>query len=1378
MAANHNEFPIFNGKNYHSWSIRMRAYLMSQDLWELVVNGYDEGDRHSKREGSKHVEAKEMRTKDGRALSIILEAIPESVVPCLADAMTSKEAWTILNQKYRGDKKEYVPQSLLRQFSSNRNIDEGVRAIPEVREHLDQPLATPSSSRSGGSEFEVFLSFRGEDTRNGFTGHLYDSLHDRGVSTFMDSEKLEKGEQVDNLLEYMEKSKICVLIISENYADSKWCLKEVAKCLECDKVIIPVFFRVDPSDVRNQSGPFKSAFKEHESNEKLDQEEVRKWREALKKVGNISGLALKDMNGDEAKLKRVIVERVLATVNKKPLVVAEHPLGIQTRVQDVKKMLKNGGEGVDVVGIHGMGGLGKTTIAKAVYNDLAKRFDGATCFLSNVRETAGQPNGLVTLQKQVFQEILKDGSICLNNVSHGQSLIKERTNHKRVLLVLDDVDSAEQLDALAGGRDWFGSGSVIIITTRDEEVLLTHNVKEEEIYRPQMLNKAQALKLFILHAFDGIQPQGEYAQLANQVVAAAGGLPLTIKVLGSLLSSIKDVQEWKDILEKVKTVPHKEVQKTLKISYDSLDEIEKKIFLDISYFFIGRGRRNATYMWEGCGWHPKSAIGVLLRRSLITINEESGEFEMHDQIRDMGREIVGGESSQAPEKHSRFRELDSLDLSRPGIVGTEDIEAIQFRCEKEGELSINIESFAAMSRLRMLRLENVTLEGEYERFPRNVKCLEWHPQGMYSLPSSLDLENMVVLDMSRSSIVEFWGGQKVFHQLKVLDLSYCRRLVCPDFTDMVHLEILNFEGCSSMRDLHPSIGALKSLCELRLASCKCLKELPEAVYELTSLEKLDLSYCGITALPPKSEDSKSWRVLGKLEVLLLDYCGNLIDCPVFNKMPNLTTLSFRKCNLMNKIDPSIGHLKSLIQLDLDGCSSLRKLPQEIGQLTSLKELSLSGCSQISSLPGSIVSLDQLEILSIYGCKLLKSLPQLPPSLIKVDCTSCWQLESIADISNVKGLQTLDLTECERLVDVPGIEQLKFLEFLNLGKCRSLCGSIVGRIKDLDGLEKLELGYCESLTKSPHFTSNMTRLEHLYFSCCVKMAEVDPSIGHLKALTRLDLFNCISLKGLPEEVCRLTSLEYLCLTGCCQITTLPESIIRLERLDNLSVDHCKGLEFLPQLPPSLTVLYATSCTKLRDIPGIEQLTGLCTLDLHGCRSLEDSFLERVESIFLKNKDLKNFAIPGRLIGRGSSHPQSLSFPVPKHLKDFHGSELRFYVDKSSNQLSQQEHKNDDSGTNQLDIRCVVRLAFSIGDTQFHLSTFFDGWNFKRSPVATFRCSELMRKVAEADADCMGTLKMQVSIDGCTLLHGHLFSRWQWSDFLKVELGDNMVLVAFD
>ncbi|CAN6446198.1 unnamed protein product [Victoria cruziana] len=796
-----------------------------------------------------------------------------------------------------------------------------------------------------------------------------------------------------------------------------------------------------------------------------------------------------------------------------------------------------------------------------------------------------------------------------------------------------------------------------------------------------------------------------------------------------------------------------------------------------------------------------------------------------------------------------------------------------------------------MSRLRMLRLDDVTLKGEYERFPRNIRWLEWSPKDLNCLPCCLHLDNMVVLDLSSSSIVRLWDGQKVLHQLKVLDLRYCRSLVvCPDFKSMPHLEILNLKECEMVSELHPSIGLLKNLCELCLSSCTSLKELPEQIYGLTSLQKLDLSCCKIIALPLQYGDSKSSEQLGKLQVLLLSECRKLTKCPDFGKMPNLKRLSFKDCEKMNDIDPSIGHLKRLIRLDLGSCSSLEELPQEIGQLTSLEELDLSSCSQISSLlesmghlkqlksldlsscsslqevPKSIMSLDQLETLSIYRCDLLKSLPPLPPSLIRLDANSCSLLESVGDISNVKGLQNLDLGGCEKLLDVAGIEQLKFLEYLNLAYCRSLCVSVVGRmkeacypkfhnssnskkveriaattanVKDLDRLKKLYLYGCESLTKSPHFTSNMTHLEYLELGGLVNMTEVDPSIRHLKALTSLSLINSKSLKELPEEVCQLTSLEHLGLSDCCQITALPESvghlkqlrwlelencsslrevpesicllphlerlnawgctslaslpnslgnlkslrelhlggttieqlpdsIIQLENLYDLSVPNCNNLEFLPRLPPSVTSLHARYCGKLLDILGIEQLTGLRTFRLERCTSLENSFLERLESIFFNNEGMKYFSIPGRLIEGGSSYPQSLSFPFPRHLKDFQRTTLYLYVDESSfNNIrsvldSQQEEET------------IVRLVFSINHVQFLFSASFGYKYHGHIPTASFSYEEVMKKVA--DVDRTGMMKIHLSIDDCTLLHGDFFS-FDPDALYSFDRGQNAVRVVF-
>ncbi|KAK3232455.1 hypothetical protein Dsin_004336, partial [Dipteronia sinensis] len=146
---------------------------------------------------------------------------------------------------------------------------------------LDSP--SPSCKKQKFSsqwEYDVFLSFRGEDTRNNFTDHLYDALKQNGIYTFRDDERLERGKEISSeLLEAIESSRFSIVILSKNYASSTWCLEELAKIIECDmdtekSNIFPVFYQVEPSDVRRQTGDFKTAFDKHEQD----------FRDNLKKV--------------------------------------------------------------------------------------------------------------------------------------------------------------------------------------------------------------------------------------------------------------------------------------------------------------------------------------------------------------------------------------------------------------------------------------------------------------------------------------------------------------------------------------------------------------------------------------------------------------------------------------------------------------------------------------------------------------------------------------------------------------------------------------------------------------------------------------------------------------------------------------------------------------------------------------------------------------------------------------------------------------------------------------------------------------------------------------------------------------------------------------
>ena len=155
-------------------------------------------------------------------------------------------------------------------------------------------MALPSSSSSSGTsakKYHVFLSFRGEDTRDNFTSHLDAALHRNKIQTFIDND-LHRGDEIsESLLRAIEESTIAIIIFSKRYATSRWCLEELAKIIECKKlldlIVVPVFYQVDPSTVRNQTGTFGEAFVKHE--ERFEQSLVQTWRAALTEAAKLSG---------------------------------------------------------------------------------------------------------------------------------------------------------------------------------------------------------------------------------------------------------------------------------------------------------------------------------------------------------------------------------------------------------------------------------------------------------------------------------------------------------------------------------------------------------------------------------------------------------------------------------------------------------------------------------------------------------------------------------------------------------------------------------------------------------------------------------------------------------------------------------------------------------------------------------------------------------------------------------------------------------------------------------------------------------------------------------------------------------------------------------
>jgi hypothetical protein len=350
---------------------------------------------------------------------------------------------------------------------------------------------------------------------------------------------------------------------------------------------------------------------------------------------------------------------VLREVNSTYLYVTLYPVGIYSRMQAITSLLRVGVNDVRMVGIWGMGGMGKTTISKVIYNQFFHSFEGKS-FLANIRETFKQPDGQVRLQEQLLSDILKTSKIKVNNVDRGITMIQERLRGRRVLVILDDVDQLAQLKIIAGSHDWFGPGSRIIITTRDEQLLKVLEV--DGVYAAKEMSENESLELFSWHAFRNSYPTKDFMDLSRSVVAYSGGLPLALEVLGSFLFS-RSMQDWKDTLEKLKRIPNDQIQTKLRISFDALsDSFQKDIFLDISCFFIGMDKDYVTQILNACGFFAKIGISVLIQRCLLSVGERN-KLIMHDLLRDMGREIVREEYPKIPGKRSRlWLHEDALDI--------------------------------------------------------------------------------------------------------------------------------------------------------------------------------------------------------------------------------------------------------------------------------------------------------------------------------------------------------------------------------------------------------------------------------------------------------------------------------------------------------------------------------------------------------------------------------------------------------------------------------------------------------------------------------------------------------------------------------------------
>ncbi|GKV51202.1 hypothetical protein SLEP1_g57872 [Rubroshorea leprosula] len=680
-------------------------------------------------------------------------------------------------------------------------------------------------------DYDVFLSFRGEDVRKTIVDHLYDALVKKGFRTYKDDNELARGSDIDpSLLEAIEHSRIAIVVFSKNYADSRWCLDELVKILDCrDKLgqmVLPVFFHVDPSDVRNQRGIFGEAFACHQ---KVTTDKVERWKTALTNAANLAGFDLQSFNGYESQLIKKIIDDVWEKVHHTYPSDVDRLFGIDSPVKEIISLLTLDSTDVRFIGIYGMPGIGKTTVAKVIRNRISKEFDGNSLLMLEDVQLGSRHGGLVELQKRFLYDILGVRDLHLRDVDDGIGKIRGRLKHKKVLIILDNVDHLDQLAALAKERSWFGTGSRILVTCRDEHLLNAHGVDAK--YEVPSLHFPYANQLFCWHAFQLRSPPDDYSDFSHDIVRYAGGHPLAVKVLGSFLSD-KNLLEWTSALEKLKSIPHGDIFKRLKISFDSLDDHQQSIFLDIAFFFVGMDEDDTIQILDGCGFHTKIHLRSLIQKCLLTIREK--KLRMHDLFQEMAREIVRRENPGEPGERSRLSLYKDVHKVLKYNEGTNRVIGLKGFFPETRVKSFRIEALARMSKIRILQLKNADFVGTFEHFSKELRWLCWERYPQVSIPPSLNLKKLVVLRLCYSKLQYIWEQSKVLKNLKVLDLSYSHDLIrTSDISGLLNIEKLIFRGCINLIEVHQSIGNLSKLIYLDLENCQNLVHLPSEICKLS-----------------------------------------------------------------------------------------------------------------------------------------------------------------------------------------------------------------------------------------------------------------------------------------------------------------------------------------------------------------------------------------------------------------------------------------------------------------------------------------------------------------------------------------------------------------
>ncbi|XP_057825177.1 disease resistance protein RUN1 isoform X1 [Cryptomeria japonica] len=991
----------------------------------------------------------------------------------------------------------------------------------------------PSPSTSGRSTmperklpYDVFINHRGPDVKHTLAASLYNTLTVMGLRVFLDKEELELGDFLPTEIEEaMRSASLHIAIFSQNYAESPWCLAELSFMIKTGTKIVPVFYHVETDVVRYAKGVYAEAFSRHEEKGRYTLKMLQEWKNALKNVSYNFGDIVRDED-DVGRLLKNIVNHVLKEIKNVPFEFAKHPIGLDEAFQDFERTrIQSAGSqhNVQIVGIWGMGGSGKTTLAKQIYNNKHITMDKSS-FLLDVRDAASRSK-LHKKQKKLIEDLGIQG-VSIENVEEGKRILSNRLQSIRVLIILDDVDNVDQLDALVPRKDGLGWGSLIVVTSREFEVFRSSGISS--IYKMKALDPPHAKQLFCWHAFFEPSPHQGFEDLVEKFLNVCDGLPLSLKVFGAQLYGITNKDYWKTQLQKILRILPKDIKERMKISYDALDDEERQIFLDIACFFIGTEITSAIAAWDGLGWNGLHSWEQLLNKCLV---ESDYDFiRMHDHLRDLGREIA---NQRSPYRLWSSQQIINVDNGIQGISiraittsvtgSTSDTEEFH-QCSQGRKLVVNTNRGSYSLEPSLLGLKFLHIEGNgYNQvigyLSRQLVLLRWNDIEQRNLRSLRSLQNLRVLELYGN-----WNREKRF----------LKELWKTDDHAPVQLRELVIFNCSEFQGFPKSIGCLKHLKKIAVINGSKMTNLPKEFCLLQSLEHLELWDQELSSLPSGFGDLKNLRHLE------LRNCGKLKRLPIsFKELTLLQHISLGGCDNLNLELDILENMTKLEYLDIESCNRLsEELPRHITNQASLTELSC----RLREVPVNIDQLTKLQRMNISGT-MLTSLPT-----------------SVGDLSSLTSLRIWNSPKLECLPDSLG--RLNLLQHLDIA-CKGV-KSLPKSARQLINLQTLKISSC-SLREFDLGAGLFTCLKEIQL-IGTEVSKISISCPSLEILTLWDNRHLIGIEVPPNKLQRISlarSPELDVLPSFAQSAFLREfkleGCYRVKKIQGL--EHCRELEEL-------------------------------------------------------------------------------------------------------------------------------------------------------------------------------------------------------------------------